>query len=593
MKPFDAIPLIARSIRISGEGARVISWLGVSAFTYLRYWATVANTFMGLVSESGIACFIAIDAEDTRKFDNALTYMQNVLTAYTYVIGLEAIYAHYWETIENNQLLKEWFSLFEGTDKLKEIYSNPNGSPTTEINQFLEDLQFYFKLAIPTAVIAQVQAEPWRAMDEMFGDYIDKMWMMHRTEPSLFLSKIVLQYSTYMKNREPIYASKECWLLLNPWVTAMTSNLFAYIMLVMSYKRIAHGARVPVKEVEDNDKESKYLKRRKNLEEEERKFNEYLARMAANPYAEITTIEQWGRFVRVDVWDEKTGEMMTLQNDQVDIFFSASVGNYGVANSANVTVFNLGEQNVAKIRIGRRLRIVAGYEADFGVIFEGQVERVNSRWRGSDTETTIVVKGDKFGGLEDLQVEVNINKGIAGEAGLPAMRVIEGLMNVGGLPVGMIVENDYMLIPGTKYSGTPFSVIKDIINDMNANYLTKLKEEGKMHDFDSAMYNDGVWWFYVEENQGYCVPTTYAREDVIYLDGARGLLSIDYREDDNTNVISSATCLLNPHVKKDVIVQIVSKTIDWAQNRHYRVDSYTHVCNDQEFYTKIQLVKRY
>lgn len=592
MVAFSLYPVANRLVNIGKGGWRIGIWSAVGMFEYIKHWATVINIFKELAQEVGLALFIAIGCGDKKATDINIQFMENILTVFTYVLGLEAIAAYCGDLIKENNLLTIWYSRFPKFNTALTYYTDPTNPLNDDIDQFMEDLQFYFELAIPTAMIELCSKEPWRIMDGMMGDMISLLWRSHHMEPDIFLQKLMSQYSTLAKNKDPIYASKRLWLLLNPLLIIAIPFLNSLILSFMAYRIAIDGTRIPLRGMDDDPTETKRLIAEQKAEEARQKLVEYMARQAAHPETERHTLTCWNRYVKLEVWDEKTGELITLENGTLDVYFEIKAGDYGVPNSARIQIYNLTDTTSDRIKRGMRLRVIAGYERDYDSIFVGEIERITSRWQGADRETTIMAYDDQFGRMSMEQYILAINKGVVGEQGMPIRPVVKMLMELGGVPVGYIGETDAMILPGNKWEGTPLLLIRQLVEYMNMNYKSNLGVEGKELDYSEGMNQEGLWWFYIEEGRGYFVPVTYARETVITLRGDSGLLSIEYSDEDNTGTVAAATSMLNHHVKRDVVVNLISKTLNNERIEPYRIGSYTHICTDTDFYTRMRLNRK-
>lgn len=95
------------------------------------------------------------------------------------------------------------------------------------------------------------------------------------------------------------------------------------------------------------------------------------------------------RYVSVTIGVEgQTGKVW----DGLKIAFKIEKFSDSTPNKADVTITNLSKSSQDFIKKGMRLSLTAGYKSDYGLIFTGNIDKINSVKNGTDWDTKIEIK---------------------------------------------------------------------------------------------------------------------------------------------------------------------------------------------------------
>ncbi len=80
---------------------------------------------------------------------------------------------------------------------------------------------------------------------------------------------------------------------------------------------------------------------------------------------------------------------LTIKSSELDFEFSVPFDDNLIANEAEIIVYNLTNDTISKFKYKAKLSIEAGYTGDTGVIFNGYITKVSTKYEGADKVTTI------------------------------------------------------------------------------------------------------------------------------------------------------------------------------------------------------------
>ena len=84
----------------------------------------------------------------------------------------------------------------------------------------------------------------------------------------------------------------------------------------------------------------------------------------------------------------KSGDVK-IDSDELDCEFSVPFDDNTEPNEAEITVYNLTQTTIKKLKNDQTISITAGYGKDTGVIFSGRISKVKTKYVGVDKQTTI------------------------------------------------------------------------------------------------------------------------------------------------------------------------------------------------------------
>lgn len=107
----------------------------------------------------------------------------------------------------------------------------------------------------------------------------------------------------------------------------------------------------------------------------------------------------YGRIIKVNIG---TGSgALQFNNDLLEIRFEVPFDEDSKPNISTVQIFNLTKNTINKIKKGKNITVIAGYEGDYGVLVEGKIESTLTKYSGPDKITTITFKeGTDYSGVK-------------------------------------------------------------------------------------------------------------------------------------------------------------------------------------------------
>jgi len=239
--------------------------------------------------------------------------------------------------------------------------------------------------------------------------------------------------------------------------------------------------------------------------------------------------EQWLRKCTLLVSD-KEGEGLDLS--QLRIKFSVKRSDTQTPNMAEIRIYNLEEQTANRIKKEfSKVILQAGYESNFGVIFQGNIKQVYSG-RENATDTFL----DIIAGDGDLAYNFAIvNTTLAAGAGQSdQINAAIGSMNDKGVSAGNVATSSTAKLPRGK-----------VMYGMARDYLKQSSES-----------TDTTWS--IQDGKVQFVPvTSYLPGEAVVLTAKTGMVGTPTQTNEGVNV----KCLLNPKLKIGGRVQLDNENI--------------------------------
>lgn len=267
-----------------------------------------------------------------------------------------------------------------------------------------------------------------------------------------------------------------------------------------------------------------------------------------------------------DVWNRYTelqiGSVL-IANDTLDIEFVIEGGNTPDANTAEIAVWNLSRATRAKIRADDLVFIRAGYMGDYGTIFTGRVESIETEIDGADVRTIIQTTNQVY--AADMVPEEHKYP-----PGTPLSTIIYDAFTASDIPVERIDDQGYVI--QADYTCSPSAEANLVWCQQQING-------------DPAREPQAT--FYVEEGKGYFVTTSYAKEkeEAIVISSATGLIETAEEESDEGECDRTIKCLLQWKVTADAYIALVAR----VGTGTYKVVSYTHTCSGSDYYSELKV----
>lgn len=240
--------------------------------------------------------------------------------------------------------------------------------------------------------------------------------------------------------------------------------------------------------------------------------------------------EQWLRKCTLLVSD-KNGDGLDLS--QLRIKFLVKRSDTQTPNMAEIIIYNLEEQTAQRIQKEfSKVILQAGYEENFGVIFQGNIKQV-IRGRENATDTFIqIIAGDG-----DLSYNFAIvNTTIAAGAGQAEQvnAAVGAMTKTGGTTAGNIGELPPSKLPRGK-----------VMYGMARDYLKQ-----------SAETSDKTWS--IQDGKVQMVPlSSYLPGEAVQLNSKTGMIGTPQQTNEGINV----KCLLNPKIKVGGRIQLNNEDV--------------------------------
>jgi len=128
---------------------------------------------------------------------------------------------------------------------------------------------------------------------------------------------------------------------------------------------------------------------------------------------------------------------VTLNSEELDIEFNVPFDDDAEANEAEIIVYNLSQKTIQALKWNNRITIEAGYKGDTGLIFEGRISKVQTKFEGVDKKTTIYA-------LDDVDLKERDITEKAYAAGTKASYILKDLISQISLPLAVFkIKRDW------------------------------------------------------------------------------------------------------------------------------------------------------
>lgn len=236
------------------------------------------------------------------------------------------------------------------------------------------------------------------------------------------------------------------------------------------------------------------------------------------------------------------------------IYFDVEYSNdEDTLNDADITIYNLSQETLNKIKKGSKVILNAGYEGDVGNVFVGVISDVSTK-RERVNKVTKIIAVD----ASDQWIKGKVNRTY--KAGIKASQILRDIAGASSLLPGEIkLPKDVVYQNGRTVSGTIPNIAKQIAKDCGA--AVKITK-GKLYIRDPKQGDDISFLFNTE----------------------RGLIGTPERFEDDEAKGYIITALLNHRIQTDSVVNVESSTA----NGKYKVRRAVFKVNRQDFYVEME-----
>lgn len=245
---------------------------------------------------------------------------------------------------------------------------------------------------------------------------------------------------------------------------------------------------------------------------------------------------------------------MEIRHPPMTLEFNIEFDDSPEPNLSELTIYNLSDDTIARIKKGANIILNAGYKDNVGTVLAGEVISAKTYWDGVGKITEI-----KAGDGVSAWLASSVSKTF--KAGTKASQIIKDIVGGFGLEIGEIkLANNITYAEGKTCYGSLQQVLQQVVNDTGS----------KMH------ITNGVVMVRAPEAG---TVTGFLLNSDTGLIGTPGVI-----EDGKADY--QVECLLNHRITTDSLIQIQSKTA----NGNFRVKKGKHSGTEQSWITEMEVV---
>lgn len=265
----------------------------------------------------------------------------------------------------------------------------------------------------------------------------------------------------------------------------------------------------------------------------------------------------FGRKVVVKTW------LVTLNGDELDIEFDVPFDDNAEANEAEIRVYNLSNETILSMNWNDNITIEAGYKGDTGLIFNGYISSVRTKWEGVDKITTIKALDDSE--LQERDIVERTYK-----AGTNASYILKDLIGMLKVPLAAFkVRRDYTYKEEEKVSGGIMSNIQKYAEICGISVYINKGQLYARHLSEGDNIN-----FVVNEDTGLIGSPEEFEEEISTESGSEKIKGYKFK------------MLLQHQLTTAAIVNLQSRSVKGT----FRVRSGQHTYNESEAITEVEVV---
>ncbi|MED4933988.1 phage protein [Heyndrickxia coagulans] len=292
----------------------------------------------------------------------------------------------------------------------------------------------------------------------------------------------------------------------------------------------------------------------------------------------------YGRIIKVTI--DAPGGHLTFTNDDLEVRFEVNFDDDEKPNISTVQVYNLTNQTINKIQKNQNITVVAGYKSDYGVLTEGKITSVATKYSGVDKITTITFKeGTDYSGIKvtpdvaDPAKKYYVKKRIKGRTvkvakyrkqtmqitfknGTTAKQIITKLTKILGIKLAELsLPRNKVYKNGYKVNGQIENNLVEVVKDCGASMYWR---RGRM-----------------------VIRSIKAGDDERFsLNESTGLIESPESFDDDDGKGYTVRCLLQHRITTASIIQLKSSTA----NGTFRVRSGKHYYDGSDFLSEFEVI---
>lgn len=227
-----------------------------------------------------------------------------------------------------------------------------------------------------------------------------------------------------------------------------------------------------------------------------------------------------------------------LIQEPLTVKFSIPFSDSSDVNTNTIKVYNLRDSTIKSIQINTLALLQAGYESDYGNIFNGYLKSLGTVWEGVDKVTSFVCADAPSAYLKE-KFKKTYGKGTK------ASVIVKDIAAFAGLKIGDIkLPVDFVYRSGKTLNGTPHKLLTAIAKDCKA----------KMHITKNALYMR-------DKNVGTNLALVISQETGL-IDKPEVIENeVNEGKKKTTRKGYKLKMLLNPRIDTDVIIQLTSKAV--------------------------------
>ena len=252
---------------------------------------------------------------------------------------------------------------------------------------------------------------------------------------------------------------------------------------------------------------------------------------------------------------------VTISSDTLDVEFNVKFDDDMEVNEAEITIYNLSDNTLNRLKYHSKISIEAGFDDDTGVVFEGFVDKVSTIYEGADKVTTIRC----FDDISNKQITERTYA-----KNTKASYILKDLLNETGTPIAVFkMRRDWTYEDEQKVDG---SLTENIRKYSEVCGVSTYIKNGKTY---SRYIKEGdATNFTISEETGMIgSPSAYEEE----------ITAEDYKETVNGYEVEM---LLQHRMSAGAICSLKSL----VANGQYRVKSGEHSFSIDECITKVKLM---
>lgn len=276
----------------------------------------------------------------------------------------------------------------------------------------------------------------------------------------------------------------------------------------------------------------------------------------------------------------KTNNNITLKNDEFTMTFNVPFDDDMDMNMAEVTITNLTDSTINKLRYNDTITIEAGYNTDTGIICSGRIADVTTTHDGLDKTTTISIKDGA-----DLSSKTIENKTYAN--GTMASYILRDLANKLNLAIAKFqIPNDVRYTSGYVVDGNITEAMQNVAMHCGVGcYIHKSKLYIRpITSGDDLQFTLSVDTGLLGTPEAFSESTEVSEEDMKYISKSR--MKVVYGKWYIIEKGYKVECLLQHRFQVASIVNLKARGI----NARCRVKSGTHSF-DSDFKTELEMVE--